>query len=116
MQVAARVRAPKRVSRPSKKLAARKPGAVFKVTDNQRRILLSLFAGRLEREIAAETGRKATTIFNTVLRVRAQIGARTEYDLMRECIRREIVTLDEIYSLADAIRGVGDDQPRGERG
>lgn len=76
---------------------------VSKLTENQRSILLRLFAGSLEREIAAETGRHATTIFNTVLRVRAQLGARTEYDLMRECIRRGIVTLDEIYALADSL-------------
>jgi hypothetical protein len=92
------------VTRPSKKVSPRKLGAAFKVTENQRVILLRLFAGSLEREIAAETERKTTTIFNTVLRVRAQLGARTEYDLMRECIRRKIVTLDEIYALADAIR------------
>jgi DNA-binding NarL/FixJ family response regulator len=92
------------VTRPSKKVSPREPGAALKVTENQRSILLRLFAGGLEREIAAETGRHATTIFNTVLRVRAQLGARTEYDLMRECVRREIVTLDEIYALADAIR------------
>lgn len=92
------------MTRPSKKVSPREPGAALKVTENQRAILLRLFAGSLEREIAAETGRHATTIFNTVLRVRAQLGARTEYDLMRECVRRGIVTLDEIYALADATR------------
>lgn len=86
------------------------------VTDNQRSILLRLFAGMLEREIAAETARQPTTIINTVLRVRAQLGARTEYDLMRECLRRGIVTLDEINALADAIRPPEDDPPPAERG
>ncbi len=74
------------------------------VTKNQHRILVRLFAGENEQDIAAGTGRKPSTIFNTVRRVRAQLGARNEYDLMRECIRRGIVELDEILALADELR------------
>ncbi len=73
------------------------------VTANQRAILLRLFAGEDERRIAAETGRKPSTISNTVRRVRGQLGGRTAYDLMRQCLRRGIVTLEEIYALADTI-------------
>lgn len=73
------------------------------VTANQRAILLRLFAGEDERRIAADTGRKPSTISNTVRRVRDQLGGRTEYDLMRECLRRGIVTLEEISALADTI-------------
>ena len=85
------------------------------VTENQRAILLRLFAGKTYEEVALNTGRKPVTIFNTVRRVRGQLGARTEYDLMRECIRRGIVTLDEIYSLADAIHASTADQPHDGR-
>jgi DNA-binding NarL/FixJ family response regulator len=73
-------------------------------TENQRAILLALFAGQTEEEIANETGRKPSTIHNTVRVVRQRLGARNAYDLMRECLRRGIVTLDEIYAAAQAVR------------
>ena len=63
------------------------------VTQNQRAILVRLFAGEAEDVIAAASGRKRSTIFNTVRRVRDQLGARNEYDLFRVCLRRGIVTL-----------------------
>ena len=100
------------MSRPSKRIGQFTPTEDVAITDNQRKILLRLFAGMLEREIAEQSGRKASTIVNTVLRVRARLGARTEYDLMRECIRRSIVTLDEIYALADTIRTSAEQRPR----
>ncbi len=115
LRLRARAAALGRVSRPSIKSASRRPGAAVTVTDNQRSILLRLFAGMLEREIAAETARRPTTIVNTVLRVRAQLGARTEYDLMRECLRRGIVTLDEINALAASLRPPENDPPPAER-
>ncbi len=73
----------------------------MKITENQRRILLQLFAGYHIDEIAAATGRSTSTIFNTLRRVREQLGARNDYDLLRECARRHIVELDDIYALAD---------------
>jgi DNA-binding CsgD family transcriptional regulator len=73
------------------------------VTENQRAILLRLFAGEDEKRIAADTGRTLSTISNTVRRVRDQLGGRTEYDLMRECLRRGIVSLEEVYALADTV-------------
>ncbi len=76
-------------------------GAAFKVTANQRQIVLSLFAGMRESEIAAQTGRKPSTIGNTVRLVRKLLGARSEYDLMRECLRLGIVEPAEIYALAE---------------
>lgn len=103
------------MSRPSKSIDRFTSTRDVAITDNQRSILLRLFAGMLEREIAEQTGRKANTIVNTLLRVRSQLGARTEYDLMRECIRRGIVTLDEIYALADTIRASAHNQPRDAR-
>lgn len=99
------------MSRPSKRSGRSTPTADVAITANQRGILVRLFAGMLEREIAEQSGRKTSTIVNTVSRVRAQLGARTEYDLMRECLRRGIVGLDEIYTLADSIRRAPDDQP-----
>ncbi|MEA2665883.1 MAG: hypothetical protein QOI11_2827 [Candidatus Eremiobacteraeota bacterium] len=92
------------MTRPAKQGAASDPNTVISVTENQRRILLRLFAGEDEQEIAAGTDRKPSTIFNTVRRVRTQLGARNEYDLMRECLRRGIVDLDEVLVLADARR------------
>jgi DNA-binding CsgD family transcriptional regulator len=86
------------------------------ITDNQRSILLHLIAGLLEREIAQQTGHKPTTIVNTVLHVRELLGARTKYDLMRECLRRGIVTLGDIYTLADTIRPSAADRPPDARG
>ncbi len=73
------------------------------VTENQRAILLRLFAGEDEKRIAADTGRKPSTISNTVRRVRDQLGGRTAYDLMRECLRRGILTLEEVYALSDTV-------------
>ncbi len=78
--------------------------AAVTLTDNQRQILLQLFAGSHIDEIASATGRKPSTIFNTVRTVRKQLGARNDFDLMRECLRRRIVTLGEVYRLADALR------------
>ncbi len=86
------------------KRRALKPDAHVTITENQRRILLRLFSGSSEEEIAADTNRKPSTIFNTVRRVRERLGARGEYDLMRECLRREIVTIEEIYALAETLR------------
>jgi DNA-binding CsgD family transcriptional regulator len=67
-----------------------------KLTANQRAILVRLFAGEREAEIAASTGRSPSTIFNTIRLIRGRLGARGEYDLMRECLCRRIVTLSEI--------------------
>jgi DNA-binding CsgD family transcriptional regulator len=72
------------------------------ITENQRHILLQLFAGSHVDEIAVATGRSSSTIFNTLRRVREQLGARNDYDLLRECLRRDIVDLDEIFALADS--------------
>ena len=77
--------------------------ATAAVTPNQRAILLRLFAGEPEDAIAAASGRKPSTIFNTVRRVRDQLGARNEYDLFRLCVRRGIVSLREINAYADAL-------------
>ncbi len=38
------------------------------------------------------------------MRIRARLGARSDYDLMRECLRLQIVQLDEIYALADRLQ------------
>jgi DNA-binding CsgD family transcriptional regulator len=76
----------------------------MKITENQRQILLQLFAGYHIDEIAATTGRSRSTIFNTLRRVREQLGARNDIDLLRECARRRIVELDEIFALADERR------------
>jgi DNA-binding NarL/FixJ family response regulator len=89
------------VSRHTHSRAARRPPVP---TENQRAILMALFAGQTEEEIAHQTGRKPSTIHNTVRVVRQRFGARNGYDLMRECLRRGIVTLDEIYAGADAVR------------
>jgi DNA-binding CsgD family transcriptional regulator len=83
---------------------SRKPSDPNALTANQRSILLRLFAGKTYDEVAVENGRKPSTIFNTTRRVRGQLGIRTDFDVMRECVRRGIVTLDEIYALADTIR------------
>jgi DNA-binding NarL/FixJ family response regulator len=83
-----------------------KPGEAsdrHRVTENQRAILLRLFAGEDEEHIAASTGRKPSTIFNTIRRVRDQLDSRTTYDLMRECLRRGIVSLEDVYALADSL-------------
>jgi DNA-binding CsgD family transcriptional regulator len=80
-------------------------GAAVTLTENQRQILLRMFAGCLANEIAAATGRKPSTISNTLQTIRTLIGARTDLDLMHECLRRQLVTLDEILALADARRG-----------
>jgi DNA-binding CsgD family transcriptional regulator len=87
----------------AKRPAANDPNAVT-ITDNQREILLQVFAGTEVDEIAAATGRKPSTIFNTLRTVRKQLGARNDFDLMRECLRRRIFKLSEIYRLTDALR------------
>ncbi len=79
-------------------------------------MLLRLFAGSSEETIAADTNRKPSTIFNTIRRVRERLGARNEYDLMRECVRRGIVTLEEIYALADTIHAAPSQDPADEHG
>jgi DNA-binding CsgD family transcriptional regulator len=89
---------PKRCSLPN-------AGAAVSITENQRQILLQLFAGSAVEEIATGTGRRPSTIGNTIRLVRKQMGARSDVDLLRECLRREIVTLDEISALADELRG-----------
>lgn len=76
------------------------------VTENQRQILLRLFAGSVETQIAADTNRKPSTIPNTVRRVRKQLGARTDFDLIRHCLRLRIVTLEEIFTLAETLGGL----------
>jgi DNA-binding NarL/FixJ family response regulator len=86
-------------------VSRRRPSrALPEPTENQRAIVLALFAGQTEEEIAHQTGRQPSTIHNTVRVVRQRLGARTAYDLMRECLRRGIVTLDEIYAAAQAVR------------
>ncbi len=92
--------------------AAADSGAVT-ITDNQRQILLRLFAGMEVDEIAAATGRKPSTIFNTLRTVRKQLGARNDVDLMRECLRRHVFKLSELYRLADRLRRA--QQPRAAR-
>ena len=91
-----------RVKRAPKQPRSTATRCAVKVTQNQRDILIRLFAGAREREIAVDTGRRPSTIFNTVRLVREQLGARTDYDLMRECIRLRIVTLSEVYKTAHA--------------
>jgi DNA-binding CsgD family transcriptional regulator len=86
------------------------------ITENQCQILLRLFAGSTVNEIATATGRKPSTIANTLRLVRAQMGARRELDLLRECLRRDLVTLDEILTLADVLRGEQDAQADESRG
>lgn len=85
------------------------------VTENQRAILLRLFAGEDEHEVAAATGRMPSTIFNTVLRVRHQLGARSKYDLFRLCLLRGIVTLEEVNALADTLPRPPQKAPEGSR-
>jgi DNA-binding NarL/FixJ family response regulator len=92
------------VKRQTKPGRAPQPDARFTMTENQRQILLRLFAGSNEEEIAADTNRKPSTIFNTVRRVRERLGARGEYDLMRECLLRGIVTIEEISARAETRR------------
>jgi DNA-binding NarL/FixJ family response regulator len=105
------------VSRQRKKIAPLEPDAVFTITENQRGILLWLFAGCKEAEIAAATGRKRSTIYNTLKALRDQLAARTGIDLMRGCLRRGVVTLDEIYAAADALRNCDlNERARDDRG
>jgi DNA-binding CsgD family transcriptional regulator len=77
------------------------PRRRVKLTANQRAILVRLFAGERETEIALSTNRSPSTIFNTIRLVRERFGARTEYDLMRECLCRRIMTLAEICNAAE---------------
>jgi DNA-binding NarL/FixJ family response regulator len=83
---------------------ATNPDAVVTLTENQRRILLRMFAGCRVNEIAAATDRKPSTISNTLQTVRHLMGVRTDLDVMRECLRHHVVTLDEIFELAAALR------------
>jgi DNA-binding CsgD family transcriptional regulator len=80
------------------------PGSAVTLTENKHRILLLMFAGSRVTEIAAATGRSPSTIANTIQGVRKQMGLRTDVDLLRECLRRQLVTLDEIVALADERR------------
>jgi DNA-binding CsgD family transcriptional regulator len=85
----------------AKRARATAPGAVVTLTENQRQILLQMFAGNRVTEIAAATGRQPSTIANTIHVVRKLMGARTDVDLLRECLRRELVALEEVFALAD---------------
>jgi DNA-binding CsgD family transcriptional regulator len=76
----------------------------MKTTENERQILLQLFAGYQIDEIAAAAGSSTSAIADTLRGLREQLGARTDYDLLRECARRRIVELDEIFALADERR------------
>jgi DNA-binding CsgD family transcriptional regulator len=78
--------------------------AIVQITENQRQIMLRLFAGSTIDEIAADTGRRPSTIGNTVRRVREQLGARNDYDLFLQCLRHRFVKLSEIYALAERLR------------
>jgi DNA-binding NarL/FixJ family response regulator len=89
---------------PPKRSASPKSCAPISITENQRQILLHLFAGSVVDEIATATGRRPSTIGNTIRLVRKQLGARSDVDLLRECLRRHIVKLGEIYRLADKRR------------
>jgi DNA-binding NarL/FixJ family response regulator len=103
------------VKRRAKQVAPPSPDAIVTITENQRQILLRLFAGRLEPEIAAETGRKPSTIFNTVRRVRDRLGARSNYHFVYQCLRRRIVTLDEIDIVAARLEGSQSDPAGGSQ-
>ncbi len=85
------------------------------LTENQRAILLRLFAGEAESEIAVASGRKASTIVNTLRRVREQLGARNKFDLFRVCLQRGIVTLEEVNALADSLPTLPRKAPGGPR-
>ncbi len=87
----------------AKRARATDPGAVVTLTENQRQILLHMFAGCRVTEIAVATDRKPSTIANTLQTVRHLMGARSDLDLMRECLRRQLVTLDEVFMLADEL-------------
>lgn len=92
---------------PGAKKGAATESSAPPITDNQRQILLQVFAGMDVREIAAATGRTASTIGNTLRTVRKQLGARNDVDLMRECLRRRIFTLGQITRLAGELRRAG---------
>jgi DNA-binding CsgD family transcriptional regulator len=90
------------------------PGAAVTLTENKRRILLHMFAGCRVTEIAAATGRSPSTIANTIQGVRKQMGLRTDVDLLRECLRRQLVTLEDILTLTDELRRAHE-TPAGDR-
>ncbi len=87
----------------AKRTRATAPGAAVALTENQRQILLQMFAGNRVTEIAAATGRQPSTIANTIHVVRRLMGARTDVDLFRECLRRQLVALEDILALADTL-------------
>jgi DNA-binding NarL/FixJ family response regulator len=88
-------RPPMKAHRPPPRVS-RTDAPVLVITENRREILVRLFAGDRIAEIAKATGRSTSTIENTVKAIREKLGARTEYDLMRECLYRRIVTFAEI--------------------
>ncbi len=91
------LRAPRAgVTAPRRRTVGGDTGAVLTLTENRREILVRLFAGERIAEIAKATGRSRSTIENTLAAIRQQLGARTEYDLMRECLHRRIVSFAEI--------------------
>jgi hypothetical protein len=92
------------VKRTTKHAGATDSTTAVTLTENQRQILLRLFAGSRVDEIATATRRRPSTIANTLRLVRTQLGARRDLDLRRECLRRQLVALDDIYALADALR------------
>ena len=98
----------------SKPLGAAVGSPGVRVTENQRQILLQLFAGSQVDEIATETGRRPSTIGNTIRLVRKQLGARNDVDLLRECLRHRIVSLPEIDAVAAALPRA--DRPEGGTG
>jgi DNA-binding CsgD family transcriptional regulator len=105
-----------RPNRTPRRAGATDRNAIAMITGNQRQILLRLFAGSPVTEIAKATGRKPSTVANTLRRVRAQMGARSDVDLLRECLGRQLVTLGEIFALADELHGklgVQPDDPEG---
>ena len=77
------------------------PNTVVTLTENQRDILLRLFAGSPIAEIARQTDRSTSTISNTLRLVRKQLRAGNDVDLLRESLRQHVVTLEEICQLAN---------------
>jgi hypothetical protein len=91
---------------PSTETCALARGLAVKLTANRRDLLLDLFAGETADEIAARSGRSHYTIRNTLKHIRMQLGVTAPriVDLMRLCLVRGIVTLDEVAERA-SVRG-----------
>lgn len=64
------------------------------LTPKEREVLSMLVSGLTVREIAAQTGRHPSTVYELLARVRERLGARTDAELATVAVRTKLIESD----------------------